>query len=71
MYDIIHQILTGSIGDDDDTDNDSDFDVDFDNRSFSRIRSGGYNRQLVLSLFRDAKLLWRIVEMQRRNDEER
>ncbi|KAJ3814114.1 SIT4 phosphatase-associated protein-domain-containing protein [Lentinula aff. lateritia] len=32
--------------------------------------SRGYNRELILSLFRDAQLMYRIVEGQRRNDEE-
>lgn len=31
---------------------------------------GGYNRELVISLFRDAKILHRIVEGQARNDAE-
>jgi len=31
---------------------------------------GGYNRELIISLFRDAKLLHRIVEGQARNDAE-
>jgi len=29
---------------------------------------GGYNRELIISLFRDAKILQRIVEGQSRND---
>lgn len=32
--------------------------------------SRGYNRELILSLFRDAKLMYRIVDGQMRNDEE-
>ncbi|KAJ3760037.1 SIT4 phosphatase-associated protein-domain-containing protein [Lentinula raphanica] len=40
-----------------------------DNSSHGRgIR--GYNRELILSLFRDTKLMHRIIEGQRRNDEE-
>ncbi|THV04000.1 SAPS-domain-containing protein [Dendrothele bispora CBS 962.96] len=31
---------------------------------------GGYNRELCVSLFRDARLMHRIVEAQRKNDEE-
>jgi serine/threonine-protein phosphatase 6 regulatory subunit 3 len=29
---------------------------------------GGYNRELIISLFRDAKILQRIVEGQSKND---
>ncbi|KAJ3869056.1 SIT4 phosphatase-associated protein-domain-containing protein [Lentinula novae-zelandiae] len=36
----------------------------------SHYRSRGYNRELILSLFRDAQLMHKIVEGQRRNDEE-
>ncbi|KIK62939.1 hypothetical protein GYMLUDRAFT_41218 [Collybiopsis luxurians FD-317 M1] len=65
VYDIFHQILTGSV----------------DNRSQNREENTknpnenvegrkGYNRELILSLFRDAKLMHRIVEGQMRNDEE-
>lgn len=32
---------------------------------------GGYNRELIVSLFRDAKILRRIVDGQARNDAER
>lgn len=31
---------------------------------------GGYNRELIISLFRDAKILHRIVDGQARNDVE-
>lgn len=31
----------------------------------------GYNRELIISLFRDAKILYRIVEGQAKNDVER
>ncbi|KAF5369199.1 hypothetical protein D9615_009978 [Tricholomella constricta] len=45
VYDVVHQILTGSV----DT---------------------GFNRELAISLFRDAHLMQRIVDGQKRNDEE-
>ncbi|KAF9557124.1 SAPS-domain-containing protein [Agrocybe pediades] len=45
VYDVIHQIMTGST-------------------------QSGYNRELIISLFRDAKILHRIVEGQKRNDME-
>ncbi|KAF9053141.1 SIT4 phosphatase-associated protein-domain-containing protein [Panaeolus papilionaceus] len=44
VYDIIHQVMTGSV-------------------------DAGLNRELIVSLFRDAKILHRIVEGQKQNDE--
>ncbi|KAJ4477305.1 SAPS-domain-containing protein [Lentinula aciculospora] len=74
VYDILHQILTGQV------DNSSHLrevsETPLKQRSDSTSvncsveGSRGYNRALILSLFRDAKLMHRIVEGQTRNDEE-
>ncbi|KAJ3977222.1 SIT4 phosphatase-associated protein-domain-containing protein [Lentinula raphanica] len=64
VYDILHQILTGQV------DNSSHGHQDSELKPASGRGIRGYNRELILSLFRDTKLMHRIIEGQRRNDEE-
>ncbi|KAJ4500867.1 SIT4 phosphatase-associated protein-domain-containing protein [Lentinula lateritia] len=73
VYDILHQILTGQV----DTSSHYREDIEkpstqTDEHDSERRSEGsrGYNRELILSLFRDAQLMHKIVEGQRRNDEE-
>ncbi|KAF5351484.1 hypothetical protein D9757_012868, partial [Collybiopsis confluens] len=63
VYDIFHQILTGSL--------DSRPHAREEGARISGVEgSRGYNRELIISLFRDAKLMQRIVQGQITNDEE-
>ncbi|KAJ3739168.1 SIT4 phosphatase-associated protein-domain-containing protein [Lentinula detonsa] len=70
VYDILHQILTGQVDNTSHNLGDGERQSKQPEATCNTEGRKGYNRELILSLFRDAQLMHRIVEGQRRNDEE-